>query len=231
MWFITSNEIFNKNLKTIILWHIFNRIFNFISNIIDRYYDVRKWQIQFFLDNDIYDIISSHYSQKSIQNKIYRINAIIIPFSRTKTRFEMKHTWHIPIKIIKSQFFHPKSHRYYHSSQNTRHLNRKKNIHSSFIFHSLQFKVIDQLPRKKIYIYKKRETEKILASYQNRTDQCGDIASETFDWYIEKLDHNETDREREREKNSDMEANDLNYIDRSADSCITSVVGRHTPLR
>lgn len=194
MLFITSNEIFNKNLKTIILWHIFNRIFNFISNIIDRYYDVRKWQIQFFLDNDIYDIISSHYSQKSIQNKIYRIKCNNYSFFsfRNETHVTYSNKNHqksiLPSKIPSILPFISKYTPF----------EQKKNIHSSFVFHSLQFKVIDQLPRKKIYIYKKRETEKILASYQNRTDQCGDIASETFDWYIEKLDHNETDRERER---------------------------------
>lgn len=228
---LTSNEIFNKNLKTIILWHIFNRISNFISNIIDRYYDVRKWQIQFFLDNDIYDIISSHYSQKSIQNKIYRIKCNNYSF------FSYENAFRNEIHVTYSNKNHQKSilpskipsilpfiSKYTPFEQ-------KKNIHSSFVFHSLQFKVIDQLPRKKIYIYKKRETEKILASYQNRTDQCGDIASETFAIDISKSLTITRQIEREREKNSDMEANDLNYIDRSADSCITSVVGRHTPLR
>lgn len=80
-----------------------------------------------FLDNDIYDIISSHYSQKSIQNKIYRIKCNNYSFFSYENAFRNEtHVTYSIIKIIKSQFFHPKSHQYYHSSQNTRHLNRKK---------------------------------------------------------------------------------------------------------
>lgn len=142
----------------------------------------------------------------------------------------MKHTWHIPIKIIKSQFFHPKSHQYYHSSQNTRHLNRKKIFIHLLFFIRYNSKLSISCHGKKYTYIKKEKRRKY--SHRIKIAQTNVVTSRvkrSID--ISKSLTITRQIEREREKNSDMEANDLNYIDRSADSCITSVVGRHTPLR
>lgn len=118
-----------------------------------------------------------------------------------------------------------KSHQYYHSSQNTHHLNKKKIfIHLLlFIRYNSKLSISCQYIYKE-YIYNKyiyKEKRKILESKSHRP-MCWHR-----EWNVRLIYRKSLTitRQREKEKIAIWKPMiSFNYVDRSADLCITSVV-------